>query len=336
MKEIRVNRNEAGQRFDKLLAKYLREAPSSFIYKMLRKKNILLNDSKAEGREILREGDDIKIYLSDATYEKFSKAATNEIAVGACCTASKISRLRVVFEDENIIIINKPAGMLSQKAHPDDISAVDLITEHLLQNGSLTEHDLISFRPGICSRLDRNTSGLIAAGKSLCGLQELNRLIKNRVINKYYHCMIAGSIDTYTSLSGYLKKDSRTNKVVFSDEPFEDSLFVETEYEPLMKGADRQLLKVHLITGRTHQIRAHLAFAGYPVIGDTKYGRRDINERYRREYGVKYQLLHAYELSIPEIAGPLSYLSGRRFTAPEPDIFRLLELDMTNLHHRRK
>ena len=163
MQEIIVTANEAGQRFDKLLAKYLNEAPKSFLYKMLRKKNIVLNGKKATGNEKLEVGDHIKLFLSDETIEKFSKIKvqrTNQV-------------LNFVYEDDNILIINKPVGMLSQKAEAKDESLVEHIITYLLESGQMTEEELRKFKPSICNRLDRNTSGLVVAGKSLIGLQKM-------------------------------------------------------------------------------------------------------------------------------------------------------------------
>ena len=179
MKEFIINENEAGQRFDKYLAKLLREAPKSFFYKMMRKKNITLNGKKATGNEKLFSGDHVKLFLSDETFEKFSG---NDSAPRAHYA------LDIIYEDENILLINKPAGMLSQPADDGTPSLVEYLTGYLLKNGSLTENDLRTFRPSVCNRLDRNTSGLIAAGKSLSGLQELSGMFKSRELHKYYLC----------------------------------------------------------------------------------------------------------------------------------------------------
>ena len=163
MQEIIVAANEAGQRLDKMLAKYLNEAPKSFLYKMLRKKNIVLNGKKATGNEKLAVGDSVKLFLADETIAKFS----NIHAVHTNVT------LDIIYEDENVLLINKPVGMLSQKAVADDESLVEHIISYMLETRQLTEEELRKFRPSVCNRLDRNTSGLVAAGKSLAGLQEM-------------------------------------------------------------------------------------------------------------------------------------------------------------------
>ena len=186
MKEFIINENEAGQRFDKYLAKLLREAPKSFFYKMMRKKNITLNGKKATGNEKLLSGDHVKLFLSDETFEKFS---------GSIAAPRAHHVLDIIYEDENILLINKPAGMLSQPADDGTPSLVEYLTGYLLENGSLTEEDLRTFRPSVCNRLDRNTSGLIAAGKSLVGLQTLSEMFKLRELHKYYLCLVEGILD---------------------------------------------------------------------------------------------------------------------------------------------
>lgn len=312
MQEIIVSSNEAGQRLDKMLAKYLNEAPKSFLYKMLRKKNIVLNGKKASGQEKLSVGDSVKMFLSDETIAKFS--ITNVVRTHTA--------LDIIYEDENILLINKPVGMLSQKASADDESLVEHIISYMLDSKQLTEEDLRKFRPSVCNRLDRNTSGLVAAGKSLAGLQEMGALFKNRSLRKYYRCLVAGEVTKRQSVSGYLVKDERTNKVSVSKIEKAESLPIETEYEPLWTNGTCTLLEVHLITGRTHQIRAHLASIGSPIIGDYKYGEKKVNEQFKRHYGLKSQLLHAYRLEMPICKGAISNLSEKEFIAPLPKFFQ--------------
>lgn len=311
MQEIIVSANEAGQRLDKLLAKYLNEAPKSFIYKMMRKKNIVLNGKKADGSEKLNLGDSVRLYLADETIEKFSKVKVQKTS----------AKLNIIYEDENILLLNKPVGMLSQKAKPQDVSAVEHVITYLLESGQLTEEELRSFHPSVCNRLDRNTSGLLAAGKSLAGLQELSALFKNRNLKKFYRCIVAGQVKESSHISGWLYKDEKTNKVTVLNKEREDAVRIETEYRPISIGKDATLLEVHLITGRTHQIRAHLASVGHPILGDYKYGRKQANDECKKEYGVQAQMLHAYRLEFPELAGALSNLSGQKFIAEVPKQF---------------
>lgn len=321
MREIIIKENEAGQRFDKYLKKYLSEAPGSFLYKMLRKKNIVLNGQKASGSEKLKAGDCVKLFLSDETVDKFSRNAKKQESF----TASK--ELPVIYEDEDILVLNKPAGMLSQKADRKEPSVVEYVTGYLLESGKLSEDDLRTFRPGVCNRLDRNTSGLIVAGKSLAGLQEMSALFKERTLKKYYLCIVKGCIRKSAHIRGYLKKDEAANQAVVvrtlkEAQQEEDYRPIETEYAPIAFHPEITLLKVHLITGRTHQIRAHLSGQGHPVLGDYKYGDRAFNDRYKKKYQITSQMLHAYELVLPEDMGErFSSLSGQRFFAEVPPVF---------------
>lgn len=321
MKEITVSSNEAGQRFDKLLGKYLREAPKSFIYKMLRKKNITLNGKKAQGNEILREGDLVKLFLAEETIAKFQGQGVQLPAPGSLKTVPGAS-FSVVYEDDNILLVNKPAGMLTQKAKAEDVSLNEYILQYLLDEGSLTKEELASFRPSICNRLDRNTSGLVVVGKSLVGLQTMSRLLRDRSMRKYYRCIVKGSMTGSAHLRGYLVKDERTNKVSVSEYPgTKEDKPIETEYTALASGNGLTMLEVHLITGRSHQIRAHLASIGHPILGDGKYGEAGLNQQYRSTHGVKAQLLHAYRLEFPAHMEPLEYLSGRSFCAKLPPVY---------------
>lgn len=326
MKEIIIKENEAGQRLDKFLKKYLSEAPASFIYKMLRKKNIVLNTKKASGNEHLTQGDSVKLFLSDETIEKFSVRETL-----TCHTKSE--KLDIIYEDEHVLLINKKAGVLSQKARKEDVSLVEYVTDYLVQSGKITKDDLRTFHPAVCNRLDRNTSGLIVAGKSLAGLQTMAELFKKRTLKKYYLCFVKGRITRPEHICGFLKKDERTNKVQIIQErdlhegkggkkcKMDDFLPIETEYIPVAWNEKLTLLKVHLITGRTHQIRAHLASTGHPLLGDYKYGEKCWNDEYKKRYRIESQMLHAYQLELPAVEGALSGLSNQTFTAPVPEQF---------------
>lgn len=319
MKQIIVNENQAGQRLDKLLFKILNNAPKSFIYKMLRKKNIVLNGKKASGAEILKVNDEVKLYLSDETIDKFTKKLE---------TAILDFELDVIYEDKNILILNKPAGILSQKAVVNDYSMVEYVISYMLSKNQISKEQLMSFKPGVCNRLDRNTSGLLIAGKTLVGLQEMSRLFKERKIDKYYLCIVKGQVKETAKITGYLRKDKFQNMVTVTREPSFESDYICTEYQPLNVSKNFTLLQVKLITGKSHQIRAHLSSIGHPILGDAKYGDTELNESFRQKYGLNHQLLHAYRCVFPQIPGPLSNLSGREFKAPEPEIFTRVKKDM--------
>lgn len=308
MREITIGKNEAGQRLDKFLAKYMNLAPMSFFYKMMRKKNITLNGKKCAGAEKLSEGDLVKLFLADETIEKFSEVKTKKV---------KSIKLDILYEDADILLINKPSGMLSQKAKDTDTSLVEYLTGYLLETGSVTEESLRSFHPSVCNRLDRNTSGIIAAGKSLAGLQMLSEVFRDRTVHKYYMCIVEGQMTEKRTIDGWLLKDEKTNKVRIlpKADPEGKALRIQTRYEPLAAGQSYTLLKVTLLTGRSHQIRAHLASIGHPIVGDKKYGAAP------NRYQIRSQLLHSCRLEFPKLTGQFERLSGKAFEAPLPDEF---------------
>ena len=326
MKEIQVSRGEAGQRLDKLLGRYLNTAPSSFIYKMLRKKNITLNDRKATGKEILEIDDCVKIFLSDDTWEKFSTVKfgnkVNESKLSAYQNIPPLKKDQIIYEDEHILILNKPTGMLSQKAQPKDISMNEQMISYLCHTGQITAEELQTFKPAVCNRLDRNTSGLLMAGKSLAGLQVLADMLKTRSMHKYYTTLVAGQITQPCRIEGYLQKDENTNKVTIFKEEVPDAKRIITEYRPIKQLKNATVLEVLLVTGRSHQIRAHLASIGHPIVGDAKYGNKSVNCYYEEAYRVKNQMLHAQRVVFPELSGTFSYLSGKEFKAPFPKDFQ--------------
>lgn len=315
MRELNIGPNEAGQRFDKYLSKYLKDAPKSFIYKMLRKKNITRNGKKADGSEKLSEGDIIKMFMSDETIDKFMGVNENVLL------KTQVN-LDVVYEDSNIIIVNKPVGMLSQKAEKNDVSLNEYIIEYLYGKKKVTDESLRTFRPSVCNRLDRNTSGLVLAGCSLTGTQTLSKMLKDRTIDKYYYCIVDGVMTDKKKVSGYLKKDEKTNKVTVTAEKKEGSSYIETYYEPVKNNGKLTLLRIKLITGKPHQIRAHLAWTGHPIAGDYKYGNKKLNQYVKNGYGCNSQLLHAGEVTFPALSGEMKNLSRMCIKADVPETFK--------------
>lgn len=314
MKEEVIGKNEAGQRLDKWLAKYMSKAPKSFFYKMLRKKNITLNDAKAEGSEKLNTGDCIKLWLKDETIAGFQEDV--EVVYVK-------PEFEVIYEDQDVLFLNKPVGILSQRAEKSDISVVEMLQSYLLLGGSITKKELETFKPAVCNRLDRNTSGIVIAGKSLTGLQTMSELLKDRNLHKYYRCIVKGEMKKGAKIAGYLSKDERTNTVKVSKDKTneEEASYIETEYEPIAMGHGFTLLEVLLITGKTHQIRAHLASIGHPLVGDFKYGDDRTNQEIRKRFQVSYQLLHAYRIEFPTIMNACEQLSGKVFVCAPPKAF---------------
>ena len=298
MQKITVSSNEAGQRLDKLLGKYLSNAPMSFVYKMLRKKNIKLNGKKAQGNEKLEPGDKVVLFFSEETLEKFCGDSPEN-------KGKRQADFPIIYEDDQILLINKPAGLLSQKAKPEDVSLVELVQQYVgCEPG---------FSPGICNRLDRNTSGIVVAGKTLPALQKMSELFRTREVEKYYLTIVKGAMTETKEVDGYLLKDAKTNKVTVYREEKKGSSYIRTGYEPLVTTREMTLLRVHLMTGKPHQIRSHLSSLGHPVLGDAKYGGAHPQ--------IKYQLLHAYELHFPKLGKPFEKISGKCFTATIPQTF---------------
>lgn len=297
MLQYQIRENEAGQRLDKYLKKLLNQAPGSFLYKMLRKKNIVLNEKKADGREKLKFGDTVTLFLSQETIEKFQKPLESEQD-----TTGKypVTNLEILYESQDFLVINKPAGMLSQKAKPDDISANEYIIGYLLDSKAITREELATFTPSVVNRLDRNTPGILAAGKTLKGLQQMSFMLQQRELGKYYGCLALGEIRKEQTLRDWLKKDEKTNRVVVTKEAQEGSVPICTVLRPQKIISGFTLLEVRLITGRSHQIRAHLSSLGHPIVGDPKYGNPDVNRRFRERCQIHSQLLYACQLELPD------------------------------------
>ena len=303
MRELWIEKNDAGQRLDKYLHKYLREATNGFLYKMLRKKNIKLNGTRAEGREILQEGDVVTLWLAEETIEKFRGTGSVLRDTGKADperngarqeSIPSLSPDEILYEDEDVLILTKPAGELSQKARPEDVSINERMLAYLRDSGAWDPDG--TFTPGICNRLDRNTSGILLAGKTLPGTQLLSELIRERKIQKYYLTVVesdfyekffnkglreSNSCDTMVNgdwirFHAYLSKDEKTNRVTIYDEPGEGRAEIFTACRVIRvdraETGTQTELEIELITGKTHQIRAQLAGIGHPLVGDKKYG----------------------------------------------------------------
>jgi len=328
MQEIEVTKNEAGLKLKKVCMTYLSLAPSSFIYKMLRKKNIVLNDKKADGNEILLAGDIIKLYLSDDTIEKFRVSSIIGNKASDTPTKERPKReLDIIYEDDNYIFCNKGVNVLSQKAKPEDYSINEMILDYLLDKGDITEESLQTFHPSICNRLDRNTSGIIMAAKTPHGAHYLSDVLKNRTVKKYYFAIVTGKADLDGDYTAYMLKDEATNKVTISKVKMNDAKAIETninilDYNPK---ADVTLLMIELKTGKSHQIRAHLSSLGYPIVGDVKYGSKTLNAIFNRKYGIKSQMLSSVLVVFPE---GTETISARRFSAkPLKAFYKLFDVD---------
>ena len=332
MKEIIINKNDSNQRLDKFLKRYLINASTSFLYKMLRKKNIVLNDKKANGNELLNENDSIKLYFSEETLLKFSTVNAAEALQAAndyLDAYKQFPNIAIIYENEHIILLNKPAGILTQKAEPKDKSLNEWLIGYLLSNNQVTDESLVHFKPSVLNRLDRNTSGLVLCGKTLYGSQTISQLIKERTIHKYYRLFVAGGMQGSGTLLGYLKKDVENNIVkIYNEIPEAENKqkynVIETRYQVISSSSFCSYLEVELVTGKTHQIRAHFANMGHPLLGDYKYGSKEYNQKVKA-FGITCQMLHAYRLVFPSMDEPLQDLSEREFICEEPESFKQLK-----------
>ena len=325
MKEIIISRADEGRRLDRYMLRLFPEASTGFIYKMLRKKNITLNDRKATGKEALVTWDLVKISCSDDTFSKFAGGQESG-------PAQRYPRreLDVLYEDEDVILVNKPAGMKSQKDSDQDLSLCEYLIRYLEDKeqatGSGRQRNAGTVTPSVCNRLDRNTSGIVACGKSVRGLRSLSALFRNRQVHKTYLCLVYGEVKSKGILTGYLTKDNKTNQVTVSTDSREKAKEIVTEYEPLKTGVFTDGTKVTLlhaspVTGRTHQIRAHMAWAGHALVGDRKYGKEKELRWCNETLHLRHQLLHCRYLVFPTEVSELPALSGKRIEAPVPAAF---------------
>ena len=315
MKEFIIQKNEENQRFDKYLKKLLPNATTSFLYKMMRKKNIVINKKKVEGNEKLKAGDVVSIFLSDETFEKFHVNLEELKKEYDALKSLGLNGLKIVYEDNEMIVADKPYNMLSQKASDKDLSANEYLLGYMIKKGEISFEEYQTFRPSVVNRLDRNTTGLLLFGKTLHALQQLGEGIRERSIEKYYRAVVAGELKEELELKGYLLKDEKTNKVTFYKEQVEGSDYIETGVKPIKINNGLTIVEIHLVTGKTHQIRLHLSTIGHPILGDMKYGDANTNKKYYDSHKVNHQLLHAYRLEFPD---------GKVVTAEPAGIFEKL------------
>lgn len=311
MIEIEVNDKNENQRLDKLLLKYFNNSSKSFIYKMIRKKNIKYNNQKAIGNELVKSGDIIQVYLSDSTLQSLKKEQVIE----------KVEKtFDIIYEDENILICNKPAGLLTQRnTKTDHNTLIDQVIYYLSN---------CDYKPAICNRLDRNTSGIVLVGKNLNTIQILNKAIHDNKVKKLYKTIVLGNLTKPDIIKSYYNKDEIQNKAVIFDDHKEDSKPIITKYTPLKSNGKYTLLEIELVTGKSHQIRAHLSSISCPIIGDTKYGNQTINTFFKQRYNLNYQILHAYKFKFEAKGSKLDYLCDKTFEAPLPSIFKTIESDL--------
>ncbi|MBQ8614328.1 MAG: RluA family pseudouridine synthase [Ruminiclostridium sp.] len=307
MKQVTVNKNAAGQRIDRFLTKTYPELSQGFICKTIRKKDIKVNGKRTEANYKLIEGDVITLYVKDELFEKKKLSDDDFLA-----TDGNIS---VIYEDENIILVDKETGLV---VHEDNDNTADTlinrIKNYLYRKGEYNPAEEFSFAPALCNRIDRNTGGIVIAAKNAESLRILNQKVKDRELTKLYLCAVNGVPKVKSArLTAYLYKNEKENRVIISDKKTPQNRTIVTAYKVLEERGGDSLLEVDLITGRTHQIRAHMAYMGHFLLGDGKYGVNKIN----REKGYPYQALYSYKLvfNFSTDGGILNYLNGKEFTA---------------------
>lgn len=309
MKEFTIGRNDAGQRLDRFVSKAAPLIPESLLQKTLRKKDIKINGRPAKGEARLAEGDTVRVYLPDEFFE-----APREENAWRKITAP---RLDIVYEDENILLVDKKPGVLCHSAGEWSWNTlIANIQAYLRAKGEWDPARENSFAPALCNRIDRNTGGIVIAAKNAEALRILNDKIRGREIEKSYLCVVCGRPrPTEGRLEGYLFKDAVKNQVYVTKKPQPGAKTAVTEYRTLQSRRGLSLVECRLLTGRTHQIRAQMAAAGWPLLGDGKYGRLD------KRYDRKYQALYSYKLTFrfTTDAGCLSYLDGKTFEVESVD-----------------
>lgn len=308
MKKIEITKNDAGQRLDKFLTKKFKNMPQSLMYKYIRTKYIKLNGKKCEISSKLNEGDVLTLYIKEEFFEPihddydFMKAPI---------------KLDIIYEDKNIILLNKKPGLI---VHPDENyhfdSLIARVQHYMYDKKEYDPKKENSFAPALVNRIDRNTGGIVIAAKNSESLRILNQKLKNRELEKFYICIAIGIFDRKSAtLSDYLEKNEKQNRVYILKKPTSESKTIKTKYQVLAEKNNLSLVEVNLLTGRTHQIRAHLASIGHPLLGDGKYGKNEIN----RKMGYKWQALYSYKLNFKfsSDSGILEYLNGKSFIAPK-------------------
>lgn len=319
MTEITIQKNDAGQRADRFLSKAYPNLKSPLVCKLMRKKRIKLNGARVEPNVILKEGDVFRFYLSEELLAKEPIKRESDFR-------NISAEINVIYEDENILLIDKPAGLV---VHEDNDNSVDTlinrVLSYLYNKGEFDPERENSFTPALVNRIDRNTSGIVIAAKNAESLRILNQKVRDREIQKLYLCAVCGIPELKSAiLTAYLKKLPDENKVLISDTPKPDHLTIKTKYRVLESRGGLSLVEADLLTGRTHQIRAHFAHIGHALLGDGKYGDNAFNKR----YGAKTQALCSYKLvfKFTTDAGALEYLNGRAFTVKSTEKLWFVEL----------
>ena len=318
---IEIGANEAGQRLDKFLRKLLKDVPLSAIFKALRKGDIRVNGTKKKENYALELGDEIEVRYLQSKKESNSSKEVNFIKVNS-------GSMKVTYEDENILVVEKWPGVL---VHPDQKGAEPSLTDYVLSylndKGDYIPEKELTFTPAPCNRLDRNTSGTVIFGKNFESLREMNEMIREGKVKKYYNALVKGRIKDglYT---GYISKNENENISRVYDKEMPNTKKVAMEVKTIQSNGAFSFLEIDLITGRSHQIRAHLSHLGNPIIGDIKYGDKKLNSFFDNKFGLNYQFLYAYKLIFKGGEGKLAYLKNKTVAEALPPMFKKVKREV--------
>ena len=317
MQKFLISESESGQTLEKYIRKVLKDAPLSFIYKLFRKKDVKVNGHWQKEKYVLSANEEVTIYISDEQLEEFKKKSKT-------LSINKVSDY-IVYEDDNILILNKPRGLLVQKDSSNEVALDEMVISYLVEKGEYDPNKDLGYTPAPAHRLDRNTAGLIIFGKNIQTLRYLSSVIQDKsLVQKKYLTLVKGRIDKDGEINSPLMKNTKTGMVFVSSDG-KDAL---TKYKVLEHIGDYTLLEVELLTGRTHQIRVHLSSIAHPVIGDSKYGDYALNKEIEDKYGFKNQFLVAYLLKFGKLESPLENLSHKSFKIDLPEELDTLKLEL--------
>ena len=317
---VKIGENEANQRIDRFLKKYFRNAPLSYVYKLLRT-SVKVNEKRPTPEQQLLEGDELTIHVTDEQAEAYRNAVR---------TSTAKRQFTVVYEDENVLIVDKPFGLLTHGTKEEKKNTLaNQVISYLIETGSYRPAVEKTFTPSPANRIDRNTTGMVLFGKTYTALQALNQMLRERdCVRKFYLTVVAGEIDRELHLTDRMEKDSEANRVSVREAETGEGKLMETIARPLIKTDGFTLLEVELLTGRTHQIRAQLAKAGFPIIGDEKYGDRRMNAKMKQRFGLTTQLLHASRLCFEKGISPVEAITGKTVDCPPPPAFRKIQKEL--------
>lgn len=313
MRSFTIGPNDAGQRMDKFIAKAVPLLPKNLMYKYLRLKRIKRNGKRCEISTRLEEGDLVELYIND---EFFDAAPEETFRFSG-------SMVPIIYEDENLLLVNKPEGLV---VHEDESGSPDTliarVQKYLAEKGEYRPEEEHSFAPALCNRIDRNTTGLVLCAKNAATLRVMNEKIRDRQVEKRYRCLVHGTPEPPEArVELFMRKRPDENRIEVFRHPVPDGRTMVTEYRVLRHDRDYALLEIHLVTGRTHQIRATMAAIGHPLVGEGKYGTAE------NSLGFRHQALCAWSLTFRFTGEPthLEYLNGRTFTVGDDPFTRYLK-----------